>query len=311
MLRGVKKKHKALKIVIITIISFIVLAIIFGLVCVLLAVQNPYKEKYSTTDTVTIDADFVAEVAKAAVFGKEYKADDQEVNSYIRKGITSQENTKLKDLAIYFHENNKSEIYGRVNVDIPVLNYSGDFGIYCEADFHLNNDNKVLEITLSNAKLGMLPIHDSILEKVIADTLKDKFEHKKTVIYFPISLETEVEGIDLKVSLEEFAPHEGSVSVKSNKILADTLDSATDRAKEWIVENKDKLLEYGDDMEQWLDENQDKLKEYESQAEDWVDNNQDTISEYGNKLEQWASENSETISEYTDKAKGWLSEHIN
>lgn len=311
MLNSVKKKHKALKIVIITIVSLIVLAVIFGTVCVLLAVQNPYKEKYSTTDTVTINADLVAEIAKSAVFGKEYIADNQEINSYIRKGIDSKKNSKLKDLAIYFHNNNKAEIYGRVNVDIPVLNYSGDFDIYCEADFHLNHNNKMLEITLSNAKLGMLPIHNSILEKVIESTLKNKLEYKKTIIYFPISLETEVEGIELKVSLEEFTPNEGSVSIKSNKILADTLDSATDRAKEWIAENRDRLLEYGDDMEQWLDENRDKLKEYENKAEDWVDNNQDTISEYGNKLEQWANENSETISEYTDKAKGWLSEHIN
>lgn len=309
-MKGVKKKRKVLKIVVITIISLIILAIIFGVVCVLLALQNPYQEKYSTTDTVTVDADLVAEIAEAAVFGKEYTADDQEINSYIRKGLDSKEDSKLKDLAIYFH-NNKSEIYGRVNIDIPVLNYSVDFGIYCEAEFYLNQNNKRFEITLSNAKLGMLPIHDSVLEKVISSTLKDKLEYKKTVIYFPISLETEVEGIDLKVSLEEFTPNEGSVSIKSNKILADTLDSATDQAKEWIVEHEDQLLEYGDDMVQWLDENQDKLKEYESQAEDWVENNQDTISEYGDKLEQWASENPKIVSEYTDKAKQWLQEHMN
>lgn len=310
-MNGSKKKHKVLKIVIITLVVLIALVITFGVICVALAVQDPYKDKYSTTDTVKIDADLVADIAKAAVFGKEYTADDQEVNSYIRKNLDSNLDSKLKDLAIYFHDGNKAEIYGRVHLDISSLNYKGDFGFYCASEFNLNKEDKILEIKLSNAKLGMLPIHDSILEKVIADTLKDKIQCKNTVIYLPISLETEIEGVDIKVALEEFCPNEGSVSLKSNKILADTLDSATDKAKEWIKEHKNQLHEYGDDMILWIDENHDKLNEYESQAENWIDNNHDTISEYGNKLEQWANENSDTISRYTDKAKGWLSEHIN
>ena len=74
------------------------------------------------------------------------------------------------------------------------------------------------------------------------------------MLQLPVSLETTVEGIDLKVSLEEFIPEEGSVTLKSNKILADTLDSASDKAKEWIIEHKKQLREYGDDMAQWLDD---------------------------------------------------------
>lgn len=133
---------------------------------------------------------------------------------------------------------------------------------------------------------------------------------QKNMLQLPVSLETTVEGIDLKVSLEEFIPEEGSVTLKSNKILADTLDSASDKAKEWIIEHKKQLREYGDDMAQWLDDNKDKLDEYESKAEEWVEQNKDTISEYGKKLERWASENSGTVSEYSDKAKSWLEEQF-
>lgn len=64
---------------------------------------------------------------------------------------------------------------------------------------------------------------------------------QKNMLQLPVSLETTVEGIDLKVSLEEFIPEEGSVTLKSNKILADTLDSASDKAKEWIIEHKNSL----------------------------------------------------------------------
>lgn len=305
-MKTAKNKHILLKSIIITLISLIVMALIFCTVCIILALQDPYKDKYSTTDTVEINADLVADIAEAAVFGKDYTAVDQEVNSYIRKGVDSKDNSKLKDLAVYFHSDGKADIYGRVNLNISQLNYSGDFGIYCEAAFNLDNSNKVLEVTLSNTKLGMLPIPDSILSDILIKTFQDKIKCEKNVIQLPVSLETTVEGVDLKVSLEEFIPNEGSVTIKSNKILADTLDSATDEAKKWIVEHKSQLREYGDDMAQWLDDNRDKLSEYESKAEEWVDENKDTISEYGKKLEQWASENSETVSEYTDKAKNWL-----
>ncbi len=44
------------------------MGLIFCMVCVLLAMQDPYKEKYSTTDTVEINADLVADIAEAAVF---------------------------------------------------------------------------------------------------------------------------------------------------------------------------------------------------------------------------------------------------
>lgn len=305
-MKTAKNKHILLKSIIITLISLIVMALIFCTVCIILALQDPYKDKYSTTDTVEINADLVADIAEAAVFGKDYTAVDQEVNSYIRKGVDSKDNSKLKDLAVYFHSDGKADIYGRVNLNISQLNYSGDFGIYCEAAFNLDNSNKVLEVTLSNTKLGMLPIPDSILSDILIKTFQDKIKCEKNIIQLPVSLETTVEGVDLKVSLEEFIPNEGSVTIKSNKILADTLDSATDEAKKWIVGHKSQLREYGDDMAQWLDDNRDKLSEYESKAEEWVDENKDTISEYGKKLEQWASENSETVSEYTDKAKNWL-----
>lgn len=308
-MKSVKKKHKVLKAVIITLISLIVIALICMILCIILALQDPYKDKYSTTDTVTINADLVADIAEAAVFGKEYVADDQEVNSYIRKTIDSKEDSKIKDFAVYFHDN-KAEVYGRVNLNIPQIDYNGDFGVYCNAEFYLDEDDEILEVTLSNAKLGMLPIHDSILSEIISKTFTDKIKCEKNVIYLPVSLETTVEGIDLKVSLEGFTPNEGSVTLKSNKILADTLDSASDTAKEWVSEHKEELKEYGDDIVQWIEDNEEKIPEYESKAEEWVQNNQETISEYGKKLEQWVNENSGTVSEYTDKAKDWFSENI-
>lgn len=286
------------------------MALIFCTICVILAMQDPYKDKYSTKDTVEINANLVADIAEAAVFGKDYTANDQEVNSYIRKSVDSKSDSKIKDLAVYFHDDSKADIYGRVNLSIPQLNYSGDFGIYCEAKFNLDKSQKVLEVTLSNTKLGMLPIPDSILGDILSKTFAGKIKCEKNVMQLPVSLETTVEGVDLNVSLEEFTPKEGSVTLKSNKILADTLDSASDKAKEWIVAHKNQLREYGDDMAQWLDDNKDKLSDYESKVEEWVDKNKDTISEYGKKLEKWASENSGTVSEYSDKAKSWLEEQF-
>lgn len=310
-MKTTKNKHILLKSIIITLISLIVMGLIFCTVCIILAMQDPYKDKYSTIDTVEINANLVGDIAEAAVFGKDYTANDQEVNSYIRKTIDSKEDSKLKDLAVYFHGDNKADIYGRANLSVPVLNYTGDFGVYCNAEFYLDPDENVLEVTLSNTKLGALSVPDSILSNILTKTFKDRLKCEGTVIYLPVSLETNVEGVDIKVSLECFTPNEGSVTLKSNKVLADTLDSATDKAKEWISEHKQQLREYGDDMAQWLDDNKDKLSEYESKAEEWVDNNKDTISEYENKLEQWVNENSDTVSDYTAKAKKWLESHVN
>lgn len=304
-----KKKHKTGKTILITVIVLIFLAAAAAVTCTALALQDPYNDKYSTEDTVIVDSTLIADIAKAAVFGKEYVAGDEEVNSYIRKAINAKEDSKLKDLAIYFHKDKYAEVYGRLNLDINGFN--SDFAFSSEADFSINSKQKMLDIKLSNAKLGMLPIPDFALENILDKTLKDKVTLNKTTISLPVSFESEVEGIEIKLNLEEFSPNEKSVTIKSNKVLADTLDSATDKAKEWISEHRDELAEYGDDMEQWLDNNKDKLSEYESQAEEWVDNNSDTINEYADKAEKWINENEDTVSEYTDKAKEWLESHIN
>lgn len=308
-----KRKHRVLKTVLIIVILLLVLVAAAVTVCAVLALQDPYADKYSTTDTVDVDANLIASVAEAAVFGKDYTADDQEFNSYIRKLLDSSEDSRLKDLALYFHEDNKAEIYGRINMDIPWFNYTGDFGVYCEAEFKLDETDGVLEMTLSNAKLGMLPLPDSVLGDALSEKLaklSDELTVEGTTVRFPVSFETTVEGIDIKVSLESFSSSEGSVTIRSNKVLTDTLDSATDKAKQWIAEHEDELQEYGDELSQWIDENKDKLSEYESEAEEWVESNRDTISEYGEMLEDWASENSETVSEYTEKAKDWLKDNL-
>lgn len=303
----VRKKHKIVKTIFIALIVLIVFTVAAAVTCTALALQDPYNDKYSTEDTVTIDSDLMADIAKAAAFGKEYIASDEEVNSYIRKAINAKEDSRLKDLAVYFHNDRLSEIYGRLNLDI--VGFNSDFAFSSEADFSVNSERKMLDITLSNAKLGMLSIPDFALADVLNKTLADKVAIENTTISLPVSFETEVEGIEIKLCLEEFSPNEESVTIKSNKVLTDTLDSASDKAKEWIAEHHDELAEYGDDMEQWIDENKSKLPEYADQAEEWVDNNSEVISEYANQAEEWMNENEGTVSEYTDKAKEWIESH--
>lgn len=300
----VKKKHKFLKITIIFIITLIVLTTVFAVTCVALAVQDPYTEKYSTVDTVAVDSTLVADVAKAAAFGKEYIAQDEEINSYIRKVLNSSEESQLKDIAIYFHEDTPSEVYGRIHLNTNGIDK--DFAFYSEAAFSIDQDNKILGIKLSNAKIGMLPIPEAIFADILQKSISDKVELDGTTIYMPIAFEGEVEGIDLHISLKEFTPKEQYVIIKSNKVLADTLDSATDKAKEWIAEHRDELSGYDEDIDNWINENKDKISEYESRAEEWVDENESTIYEYGNKVEDWVNENSEEVSKYTDMVREWF-----
>ncbi len=308
MSKTVKKKKSVFKTVILTLFVLIILTAGAAAACVALACQDPYGEKYSTEDTVTVDCNLIAEAAKAAVFGKEYTADDSEVNSYIRKVLNANKDSALKDLAVYFHEDGLTEIYGRVRLDTG--NSERDFSFCSNADFSVSPE-KTLDIKLSNAKVGMLPIPDVILEKILDKTLGEKAEHEHMTISLPVSFETETEGIKLTLSVKEFIPKEKSVIIQSNDVLADTLDSATDKAKRWIAGHRDVLAEYSDDFELWIDENRDKLAEYEDQAEAWVDNNSDTIKEYTDKAEQWINENSDTVSEYIDKAGDRLQNHVN
>ncbi len=308
MSRTVKKKKKAFRTILIALIVLIVLTISAAVTCVALACQDPYCERYSTEDTVTVDSNLIAEAAKSAVFGKEYTASSSEVNSYIRKALTAKKSSTLKDLAVYFHEDGLTEVYGRLKLDVNGT--ERDFAFSSNADFSVSPE-KTLDIKLSNANLGLLPIPDFVLAKVLDKTLDGKIAHEYTTISLPVSFETEIEGIKITLFVKEFTPKEESVTIKSNDVLADTLDSATDRAKKWIAEHRDELAEYSEDFEEWIDANRDKLADYEKQAEEWVDNNPDTIKEYTDKAEEWIKENSDTVSEYTDKAKDWLESHMN
>ena len=66
-------------------------------------------------------------------------------------------------------------------MNIPQLNYSGDFGVYCEAEFNLDKSQKILEVTLSNTKLGMLPIPDSMLGDILKKHLQIRLSAKKKI----------------------------------------------------------------------------------------------------------------------------------
>lgn len=235
------KKVSFGKIIGITLISIIALILIAVTVMVILAFQDPYKDKYTTTKEA--DSTLIADLVEAAALGNDFVADDDDINAYIREYIERLDDSfPIKDIAIYFNSDEKIDIYGR----FKMMNM--DFAFYIKAEGKLDTEREILTLSFSDAKLGRLPLPNFIVSKILYKYLGEYFSVDGMDVDLPVSADYEIEGVKVPLRLEKFIPNDGCVTLCSNNILSDTIDNTIDRIEEWAEDNKDELEEWLRDL---------------------------------------------------------------
>ena len=139
-------------------IILLILSAITAGICIFLAFQDDYKNKYSFYQS---DDSLMYTALKGAVFGEDFKLTETQVNTYINNEIIEKSgNDSIKNLRVYF-ENGIAEVYAKVNY------MNNEFGLYAKAQISLDTVSKKFSIHLYNAKLGRLPIPDFILKDTL------------------------------------------------------------------------------------------------------------------------------------------------
>ena len=188
-------------------IILLTLSAITAGICIFLACQDDYKNKYSFYQS---DNSLMYTALKGAVFGEDFKLTETQVNTYINNEIIEKSGN-----------DSITEVYAKVNY------MNNDFGLYAKAQISLDTVSKKFSIHLYNAKLGRLPIPDFILkdtlEKNIAQT--DNTSVKDGIIYINSSYDFNIDTFTLNLSFQKFAIGDKIVMCRTNNLAQDALDT--------------------------------------------------------------------------------------
>lgn len=228
-----KRKHGIGFFIGITFLVLLIAAIIFVCCCLTLIFKDNYADKYTLNKT---DDTLITDVFTAALFGSDFDVTEEQLNTYINQNYCStdtNEKNALKHIRIYFRKDQPSEIYAQIRL------YSYDLAFYTKAEFNFNDSNSILSVKLSDAKLGELPLPDSVLSTILSKTLEnqDIISVSGTTISVKASYEYNIaDDYTLTVSLTKFLPQNSCVSCRTNSLSEEALNLL----KKYLTSNEGK-----------------------------------------------------------------------
>ena len=198
-------------------IILLILSAITAGICVFLAFQDDYKNKYSFYQS---DDSLMYTALKGAVSGENFRLTETQVNTYINNEIVEKSDNNIKNLRVYF-DNGIVEVYAKVNY----MNH--DFGLYAKAQISLDTVAKKFSVRLYNAKLGRLPVPDFILKDTLEKNIPttDNVSVKDGIIYINSSYNFNIDAFTLNLSFQEFAVGNKIVVSRTNSLAQDALDT--------------------------------------------------------------------------------------
>jgi len=198
-------------------IILLILSAITAGICVFLAFQDDYKNKYSFYQS---DDSLMYTALKGAVSGENFRLTETQVNTYINNEIVEKSDNNIKNLRVYF-DNGIVEVYAKVNY----MNH--DFGLYAKAQISLDTVAKKFSVRLYNAKLGRLPVPDFILKDTLEKNIPttDNVSVKDGIIYINSSYDFNIDAFTLNLSFQEFAVGNKIVVSRTNSLAQDALDT--------------------------------------------------------------------------------------
>ena len=198
-------------------IILLILSAITAGICIFLAFQDDYKNKYVFYQS---DDSLMYTALKGAVSGENFRLTETQVNTYINNEIVEKSDNNIKNLRVYF-DNGIVEVYAKVNY----MNH--DFGLYAKAQISLDTVAKKFSVRLYNAKLGRLPVPDFILKDTLEKNIPttDNVSVKDGIIYINSSYDFNIDAFTLNLSFQEFAVGNKIVVSRTNSLAQDALDT--------------------------------------------------------------------------------------
>lgn len=253
-----KKRFRALKITLIVLLVIVTLFLIFASVCVTLAFQDNYTEKYTLTDT-SISVDISLEIAKAALKGESADIADRDINAYLSAALDlpkSNGENSLNHLAIH----NTSDGAG---IYFQITHNKYNFAVFVKTSISLNTEKQRIEAVVRDMKIGELPIPNFMIANILNSTLSqyDFLSVDGNTIFFPSVFTYE----SAELVIEEFHTNDGGVTVKTNpledeawKLLKDKLEGVVDNIKDnwqdYLQNIRDKWQDTKDKWQDYLNE---------------------------------------------------------
>ncbi len=247
-----KKRFLALKIIIAAVVFLVLLASTFFAVCFSMAIQDNISDKYTMTET---DDSFMNVALRHAIIGTEFNVSDVQLNTYINKKFCG-EDKFLRKIRVFFYKDKPIEIYGQIH------NWNRDFAISARAETSLDSENGVVEVELSDVKLGELPIHDIVLHTILRD-FADKNDYvtfSGGKLYVQSDYAYEFDDLKINLKLEKFEPKDGKIHCKTNSLSKEVVNTL----KEYVKSGKagEKLKDMFNDLfGELVDKIKDKVKD--------------------------------------------------
>lgn len=160
-------------------------------------------------------------LAQSVMFGAKQEISEGELNSMLaymfQQGAIANEAQEsspiqMDALCVNLHKDEPCRIYARINGMGQVLVLSAD------AQVALNQEKKKFTVTLSNTKLGKLPVPSDwitayLFENDSVKSLSDKLTFEGSTVRFPSEVSVEVMSQEVTLEIKEFSLGEHSMEL--------------------------------------------------------------------------------------------------
>ncbi len=218
-----EKRGHAVRNIFITIGVLIVLLALAAVAAINLALSTDDLSKFE----VEASNKLAYTLAQSVMFGAKQEISEDELNSMLaylfqQSAIENQEQAspplQLDALVINLHKDQPNRVYARLNGMGQMLVLSGD------AQVSLDSEGKKFTVTLSNTKLGKLPVPADwiisfLFQNDSVNNLSDKLTFEGNTVSFPSEVSVEVMSQEITLEIEEFTLGEQSMEVLPTSAL--------------------------------------------------------------------------------------------
>ena len=201
---------------------FIIIALLLGAVFYIykLATDTSEASKLETTASTTIYEPLV----KSIILGEGQTITDDDINGIIRKIMdeapatnTNTENTILVNgVAVYLQGEQTAKIYADISFNDIKMIFSAD------ATIALNNEEKIIDIKISNTKLGNLEIPaEWIIAKIepSIESIGDSIDVNSTSVIVPSEYNFTFMEKEVELHIENIEISQGVATVQTNSAM--------------------------------------------------------------------------------------------
>ncbi|MEE1281560.1 MAG: hypothetical protein UHK60_04795 [Acutalibacteraceae bacterium] len=201
---------------------FIIIALLLGAVFYVykLATDTSEASKLETTASTTIYEPLV----KSIILGEGQTITDDDINGIIRKIMdeapatnTNTENTILVNgVAVYLQGEQTAKIYADISFNDIKMIFSAD------ATIALNNEEKIIDIKISNTKLGNLEIPaEWIIAKIepSIESIGDSIDVNSTSVIVPSEYNFTFMEKEVELHIENIEISQGVATVQTNSAM--------------------------------------------------------------------------------------------